>query len=151
ALNTLEARLAPLAKLHRDRKLESPTDDTQVRRLMRAVRSVYSKIPSAAPKKKDALDLDRLQRLLATCDGSPRGVRDRALLLFAFDSGGRRRSEVASADRSQLKPDGADYTFLLRRSKTNQTGQERPVDNKPIIGMAADAMRTWLRLLDAAG
>ncbi|MEJ8837776.1 site-specific integrase [Ramlibacter sp. AN1133] len=151
ALNTLEARLAAMARLHRDRGLEPPTEETKVRRLMRAVRVVYAKSPAGAPKKKDALHWDRLARLLATCDDTPRGVRDRALLLFAFDSGGRRRSEIVSADRSQLKRDAGDYIFTMRHSKTNQTGVEKATDAKPIVGNAAEALRAWLRLLDAAG
>ena len=40
--------------------------------------------------------------MLATCTDGLIGVRDRALLLFAFASGGRRRSEVASAVMENL-------------------------------------------------
>lgn len=150
ALNTLEHRLSALARLHRDRKLDSPTDDVQVRRVLRAVRSAYSK-RNQLPKKKDALRLEHLERLLATCDGTPAGVRDRALLLFAFDSGGRRRSEVAAADLSLLKKDGDGYSYHLAHSKTNQHGADRPEDKKPIVGVAAEAMRAWLQLLATHG
>lgn len=150
ALNTLQHRLAALARLHRDRHLPSPTDHQDVRRLMRAVRSAYAK-RGQLPKKKDALGLDHLSRLLATCDGTPQGVRDRALLLFAFDSGGRRRSEVAGADRALLKKDGDGFSYNLAFSKTNQQGADRPENHKPVVGLAADAMRAWLRLLAAAG
>jgi integrase len=150
ALNTLEHRLAALARLHRDRRLDSPTDHQDVRRLMRAARSAYAK-RGQLPKKKDALELDHLERLLATCDASPQGVRDRALLLFAFDSGGRRRSEVAAADLALLKKDGLDFIYNLAFSKTNQQGVDRGENHKPIVGAAADALRAWLRLLAAAG
>jgi hypothetical protein len=34
--------------------------------------------------------------MVATCTDGLLGLRDRALLLFAFSSGGRRRSEVAT-------------------------------------------------------
>ena len=40
--------------------------------------------------------------MLAACTDGLIGVRDRALLLFAFASGGRRRSEVASAVMENL-------------------------------------------------
>jgi len=47
---------------------------------------------SIVPDKKAAITLEPLQAMLATRDDSLRGVRDRALLLFAWSSGGRRRS-----------------------------------------------------------
>jgi len=150
ALNTLEHRLSALGRLHRDRKLDSPMDDPQVKRLMRAVRSSYAR-RGALPKKKDALELKHLDMLLATCDGTPAGIRDRALLLFAFASGGRRRSEVAAADLSLLKKTGMNFTYHLGFSKTNQQGAEHADSKKPIKGPAADAMRAWLRLLTANG
>src|SRR3546814_6260153 len=44
-----------------------------------------------------------LEDLLDTCaDGGPAALRDRALLLVAFGSGGRRRSELASLKVEQL-------------------------------------------------
>src|SRR5258708_6806480 len=60
-------------------------------------RSAYGR-RGEQPAKKDALTRDLLEQLLQTCDDSLRGRRDRALLLFAWSSGGRRRSEVAGAD-----------------------------------------------------
>ncbi|TAL65635.1 MAG: site-specific integrase [Burkholderiaceae bacterium] len=150
AINTLEHRLAAMAKIHRNRNLDSPTDHQDVRRLLRAVRSAYAR-RGDLPKKKDAFTLDRLERLLQTCDASPAGVRDRALLLFAFDSGGRRRSEIAGADLSMLKRDGEDYVFTLAFSKTNQAGTDRPENQKPVVGDAAQALRAWLDLLITSG
>jgi len=150
SLNTLEHRLAALARLHRDRGLDSPSEHNDVRRAMRAARSAYAK-RGQLPQKKEALHLAHLQRLLATCDETPAGVRDRALLLFGFDSGGRRRSEIAGADLAQLKVDGDGYTYNLAFSKTNQGGIDRPENYKPVVGDAARAMSAWLALLMAAG
>lgn len=150
ALNTLKHRLAAMARLHRSRKLESPTDSEEVRRLMRAVRNGYAK-RGQRPKAKDPLAATQLRRLLDTCDATPLGVRDRALLLFAFASGGRRRSEVAAADLALLKADGDGYSYHLVHSKTNQAGDERPEDHKPILGEAAEALRAWIALLYARG
>ena len=80
-----------------------------------------------------------------TCDDSLRGLRDRALLLFAWASGGRRRSEVVRATIENT-PRGEDgFLYLLRHSKTNQAGAAE--DAKPIVGAAARA-QAWL---DASG
>src|SRR6266702_5772787 len=47
--------------------------------------------------RKPALTKAPLEAMLATCTDGLIGLRDRALLLFAFASGGRRRSEVSAA------------------------------------------------------
>jgi len=60
--------------------------------------------------------------LIATCGNDLHGLRDRALLLVAYDSM-RRRSELISLrveDIEWLADDGA--TILLRKSKTDQHG-----------------------------
>lgn len=71
--------------------------------------------------------------MLATCDDSLKGKRDRALLLFAWASGGRRRSEVAAADMKFLKrlAPGA-FSYELAFSKSNQSGIDRPDNHKPV-------------------
>lgn len=150
SLNTLEHRMAAMVRLHRSRHLDSPTDHEEVRRLMRAVRSAHARRGQLA-RGADPLHADHLQRLLDTCDDSPLGVRDRALLYFGFASGGRRRSEIVGADLALLRPDGADYTYNLAFSKTNQTGTDLPENHKPILGEAAEALREWLQLLARAG
>ncbi len=87
-----------------------------------------------------------LEALLATCDDSLIGLRDRALLLFAWGSGGRRRSEVASARVEQLQVrDDAVFVFRLGVSKTNQAGEDRATDDKPVTGRAGLALRAWLQ------
>ncbi|MBP0644372.1 hypothetical protein J8J17_21495, partial [Mycobacterium tuberculosis] len=65
--------------------------------------------------------------MAATCDTSLKGKRDRALLYFAFASGGRRRSEVAEATVNHLTrlPEGG-YTYRLDHGKTLQSG--------PVVG-----------------
>jgi len=61
--------------------------------------------------------------MLATCDDSLEGIRDRALLCFAFSSSGRRRSEVAAADMRDLRRIGdKGYIYRLEHSKTQQEG-----------------------------
>ena len=84
--------------------------------------------------------------MLATCDDSLEGIRDRALLLFAWASGGRRRSEVSAATVEQLiKVDTRGYRFRLTRLKTNQDGNQATHPGKPIRGQAAEALTAWLQ------
>lgn len=86
-----------------------------------------------------------MQALLATCDDSLRGRRDRALLLFAWASGGRRRSEVAGADMQFLKRVPEGFVYTLAYSKTNQPGVDLPENSKPLLGPAAAALEDWLQ------
>ncbi|WP_070398430.1 site-specific integrase [Hydrogenophaga sp. PML113] len=144
ANNTLVHRVAVLSKAHQVKELKNPCRDPRVRELLSRTRKAYAK-RGELPKKKDALTKDPLKLLLATCDDSLRGKRDRALLLFAWASGGRRRSEVAAADMKFLTKTGpGEFSYELAHSKTNQSGAERPENHKPVLGAAGVALQDWL-------
>ena len=145
AHTTLVHRLAVMSKAHQLRQLPNPCQDAQVRELLSRTRKAYAK-RGALPKKKSALTKDPLQAVLATCDDSLRGKRDRALLLFAWASGGRRRSEVAAAEMAQLRRIApAEFVYTLFHSKTNQSGRDRPENHKPVLGAAGAALHDWLQ------
>jgi hypothetical protein len=132
-------------------KLANPCADPLVRELLARTRRAYAQ-RGARPKRQRALTKDPLQLLLATCDESLRGKRDRALLLFAWATGGRRRSEVAAATLENLQRVNAEaFVYTLAHSKTNQRGELRPEDVKPLVGSAAAAMTEWLAVLRAHG
>ena len=144
ALSTLVHRVAVLSKVHRVQALENPCEQPRVRDLMARTRRAYAK-RGALPHKAAALTRDPLEAMLATCDDSLTGLRDRALLLFAFASGGRRRSELTAAtlENTRRQPGGS-YVFELRHSKGNPQGQDRPENHKPVVGRAAAALNDWL-------
>lgn len=145
AISTVQHRLSVLSKVHQLKGLVSPMHDPKVRELLAKTRRAYAK-RGVTPDKKAALTLEPLQAMLATCDDSLRGVRDRALLLFGWSSGGRRRSEVTTATMENLRKVGPRaYSFTLLHSKTNQAGAARPDSEKPVVDEAADALSVWLR------
>lgn len=143
ALTTLIHRIAVLSKVHQVEKATNPCEQPRVRDLLSKTRRGYAK-RGALPRKKPALTKEPLEALLATCDGSLAGLRDRALLLFAFSSGGRRRSEVTSATLGNVQRQGDGFIFSLTHSKTNQAGMDLAENNKPIVGQAARALDAWL-------
>lgn len=144
ALATLLHRLSVIAKLHTSRDLPNPCAEPAVRELLAKTRRAYAK-RGARPAKKDALTREPLRALLATCDDSLRGKRDRALLLFAWASGGRRRSEVVRATCDNVRRVAPDrYVYTLGWSKTNQQGADLPENEKPVTGAAAAALTDWL-------
>ncbi len=141
---TLVHRLAVLSKAHQSRNLPNPCQDPRVREVLSRARKTYVR-QGGRVQKKAALTKDLLQQLLATCDDSLTGLRDRALLLFAWSSGGRRRSEVAQADMRFLRRLGPGrFMYELLVSKTNQAGRATPDSAKPVLGAAGAALEAWL-------
>ncbi len=151
---TVKRRLAHWATLHRWKGLMGPFAAPSLRTAVRlAVRA------SARPrrrKSKRAVTRTILDQLLATC-GSDRlcDSRDQALLLVAFGSGGRRRSELARLRVEQLSeeaplprdPDDPDSTRLpclaitLGKTKTATADEDARV---LLVGRPVEALREWL-------
>jgi len=142
-LATVRHRLAVLSEAHETKSLPNPCRTRAVQTLLERVRQAYAK-RGERPARKDALTKEPLEALLATCDESLIGLRDRALLLFAWASGGRRRSEVvrATIENTRKVPEGFLYTMGV--SKTNQEGIESADSYKPVVGRAATALEAWL-------
>ncbi|WP_037150250.1 site-specific integrase [Rhizobium freirei] len=107
-------------------------------------------------KSKRAITGDILTKLLATCAGDRLvDLRDRALLLTAFASGGRRRSEVAGlrvedlVDEEPVHTDPKNaaspllpcLTIHLGRTKTT-TAEDRA--HAVLIGRPVAALKQWL-------
>jgi len=148
-LSTIEQRVAVLSTAHKLKRLDNPCQLPTVRTLLsRARRSSVKR--GERPTKKTAITRKELEAMLATCDNSLEGIRDRALLCFGFASGGRRRSEIAAADMRDLRKTGEDtYIYRLEHSKTQQAGATSgSTPDKPIIGRSALALSAWL---EAAG
>jgi len=137
-LTTLRRYLASLSVAHQEAGFASPTVSPKVKILLRRARQASE---DQAPHKKAAITRDVLSALLQSCDDSLVGVRDRAIILVGFSSGGRRRDEIARMRIEDLvKVDGG-YLLRVRRSKTDQGGKGIVV---PILGQAATALTAWL-------
>ncbi|NKM58420.1 tyrosine-type recombinase/integrase [Rhizobium anhuiense] len=122
-----------------------------------ALKSAIRLAIRAAPRQRlrksaKAVTGDVLAKLLATCaTDSLRDVRDRAILMVAFASGGRRRSEIAGLRLEQLTveapievPDGPPLPSLaihLGRTKTT-TGEQD--DIVYLTGRPVEALTAWM-------
>lgn len=146
-LATVVHRVAVLSTAHRLRQMApNPAEAPAVRHLLARSRRAAVK-QGVRPRKKTALARSELEALLTTCDDSLEGLRDRALLCFGFASGGRRRSEIATADLADLRalPEGG-YVYWLGHSKTQQAGPAvGSTPDKPVLGAAAQALTAWLQ------
>ena len=122
-----------------------------------ALKSAIRLAIRAAPRQRlrksaKAVTGDVLTKLLATCaTDSLRDLRDRAILMVAFASGGRRRSEIAGLRREQLTveppievADGPPLPSLaihLGRTKTSNGEQD---DVVYLTGRPVEALNTWM-------
>lgn len=147
---TVRRRLANWSTLTRWRGLEgafsSPSIKSAIRLAVRALNQPRSR------KSASAITGDILSKLLATCSGDDlTSLRDQAILMVAFASGGRRRSEVASLRTEQLvkqvpvtDENGSPLPSLgihLGRTKTSGTDHDETVY---LTGRPVEALTRWL-------
>ena len=122
-----------------------------------ALKSAIRLAVRAAPRQRrrksaKAVTSDVLVKLLATCStDSLRDLRDRAILMVAFASGGRRRSEIAGLRVEQLTVEPPipvengsllpSLAIHLGRTKTT-TGEQDDVVY--LTGRPVDALNAWM-------
>lgn len=147
---TVRRRLANWSTLTKWRGLDGAFASPALKSAIRlAVRAVPRK---RARKTAKAVTGDVLAKLLATCaTDSLRDIRDRAMLMVAFASGGRRRSEIAGLRLEQLTmeapieteggPPLPSLAIHLGRTKTT-TGEQDDVVY--LTGRPVDALNAWL-------
>jgi site-specific recombinase XerD len=122
-----------ISTIHKLNRMDDPTKDPDV---IIEMRRMHRKLGRSA-KQAGSINLDTLDQMLLATDDSIRGLRDKALLLVAYDTLCR-RSELVSLQVKDVKitiKNGIESTsILLRKSKTDQ-----------------DSMGKWLRLSKRAG
>lgn len=154
APSTVQRRLSSWSTLTRWRGLTGRFDSPALKSALRL--AIRASARSRQRKSERAVTSDILAQLLATC-ASDRiaDVRDCALLLTAFASGGRRRSEVAALRCEQIipqesvprDPEDPESPLLpcvrlrLGRTKTTQADDDNYV---LMIGQPVNALRQWL-------
>ena len=151
APDTVRRRLSTWSTLTKWRGLDgafaSPALKSAIRLAVRA---------TPRPRKRKsakAVTGDVLSKLIATCrPDSLRDTRDRAILMVAFASGGRRRSEVAGLRKEQLSieppipvegsPPLPSMAIHLGRTKTSGADSDEVVY---LTGRPVEALDAWLR------
>ncbi len=142
---TLDRRIASWQAFHRMRNLTSPFSTPLVQQARQKARRANAR--PRIPKSPKPITRDILETLLATCDDSHRGIRDRAMLMLTFASGGRRRSEVTALNSEDIGLDdfatkGLVWIRLLETKTTNK--DQAPC--LPMKGRAARALVHWLEV-----
>lgn len=150
APGTVRRRLANWSTLSKWRGFDGAFASPALKSAIRlAVRAVPRKRGRKSAK---AVTGDILAKLLATCaTDSLRDLRDRAILMVAFASGGRRRSEIAGLRREQLSTEPAipvengtplpSLAIHLGRTKTS-SGEEDEIVY--LTGRPVEALNAWM-------
>lgn len=154
APNTVRRRLSSWSTLTGWRGLTGKFNAPGLRSAIKL--AVRASARPRARKSKKAVTADVLSNLLKACAGERLvDVRDRALLLMAFASGGRRRSEAATLRLEQLAeqdpvpadPKNLDSPRLpclrinLSRTKTTEADDDAFV---LLVGRPVTALQDWL-------
>jgi integrase len=150
APDTVRRRLATWSTLTKWRGLQGFFSSPALRSAIRL--SIRATPRPRKRKSAKAVTGDVLAKLLATCKtDSLRDVRDRAILMVAFASGGRRRSEIAGLRREQLQPeepivvDGGpslpSLSIHLGRTKTSGAENDEVVY---LTGRPVESLDAWL-------
>ncbi|MFT4151777.1 MAG: tyrosine-type recombinase/integrase [Paracoccaceae bacterium] len=143
AVSTLDRAIASWRAFHRMRNLASPFEAPVLRQARAKARKAAERAP--APKSANPVTRDVLLKLLDACGPGLRGVRDRAILMLGWASGGRRRSEIVSLnvedlDLSEFREKGQIWLRLPGTKTTTKGKTPRLV----LKGRAARAVVAWI-------
>jgi site-specific recombinase XerD len=138
--STIGRRAAAIGDRHKLAGYPSPIASEGVRAVLRGIRRTIG----SAKQGKAPATADIIGRMLALCDDSLIGTRDRALISFGF-AGAFRRSELCALEVADLVAVQDGLRVLIRRSKGDQEGlgQEVAIPHgyrlRPV-----EAVQTWL-------
>ena len=147
---TVRRRLALWSTMHRWKGFEAPFSLPSVRHALRL--AVRANPRPRARKSAKAVTKEVLEAIIATCQtGSIVDLRDRAILLIAFASGGRRRSEVARLRISDLvdrdpvwSADGTALPALEIRLGRTKTASAESDERVYVVGRPVVFLKQWI-------
>jgi len=118
---TIRRRVAAIGRIHRLLELDGPSGTQTV---VLAMRRMYRK-RGRRQRQPKGLTAALRRRLLDHCGDDLRGLRDRVLIALGYDSLCRRSELVAIRVEDITELEDGSGAVLIRRSKTDQTGQGR--------------------------
>ena len=137
---SIRIAVASISAVHRLNELYDPTTHPDVKIELRRMHRNLGRESQQAT----GINIDLLKKMVGATDKSARGVRDRALLLTAYDTMCR-RSELVSLSMKDLiiNHDEKTLKMKLRRSKTDQDGLGRWLH---LTKKAQSAILDWIKL-----
>lgn len=135
--STIRRKVASISSVHRLSGYKDPTKHSEVKITLRKIsRHLGCRFDQAYPVTRPVLD-----QLIKACSQDLRGLRNKALLLIAYDSL-RRRSELVSLRISDIDwlPNQT-CSILLRKCKTDQHGSGQWIH---LGAETSAALRQWM-------
>ena len=125
------------------KNLASPFDAPLIRQARAKARRAAAR--PRQRKSENPITRDLLRALIASCGPSRRDSRDRAALILAWASGGRRRSEITGLNVADIdtRPMAERDLIRVRLLCTKTTGAEA-APQLPLKGAAARAVLDWI-------
>jgi site-specific recombinase XerD len=120
--STIQRRIAAISQVHQWNGYPSPTQTSIVRTTFDGIKRKRG----TRPAQKTAMTEKVIKAICKVIPDTPKGIRDRALILLGFH-GGFRRSELLDLQVQDVKFTFEGMEILLRRSKTDQEGRGRVV------------------------
>jgi site-specific recombinase XerD len=135
--STIRRKVSSISAIHRLSNLTDPTKHPEVKIAQRKIyRKLGTRFDQAHP-----INRPLLERMVAVCASDLRGLRDRALLMVAYDSM-RRRAELVSLRIEDIEGlSNGEASVLLRKNKTDQHGTGKWIHLSP---ETARALQDWL-------
>jgi site-specific recombinase XerD len=135
---SIRMAVASIATIHKLNRFNDPVNDPDVKLEMRRMHRHLGRASSQAY----GINKDLLDKMITSTDNSLRGIRDKAILLVAYDSLCR-RSELVSLEIEDLVIDSnnENLRLKLRRSKTDPDGIGK---NLYLSNEAQLALKEWI-------
>jgi len=136
---SIRRAIAGISTIHKLNRFIDPTKDPEVSIEMRRMHRALGRASNQA----QAINISDLQRMISATDDTLRGLRNRALILVAYDTLCR-RSELASLMAEDIKRTNDQkqpLKILLRRSKTDPDGVGRWLT---ISEQSQQALDNWI-------
>ena len=118
APTTIRRRLAAISQMHRFNHLPFSASHAVIRTTWKGLLRRHGRPVDKAA----AIGLPTIRQLVATCNDSPAGHRDRALLLIGF-AGAFRRAELVALQLDDVSHTATGLRLRIRRGKTDATGE----------------------------
>ncbi len=142
-VSTIVRRIKALNWAHKIKNLPSPLQDPLLKKCLSDAKRVRVRA-GYVPKRSRAITKPVLQKMIRKINPQTlKGKQDRAVLEFGFYTGGRRRSEIVSAEYRFLTqlPKGG-YEYYQHRKKTDQEGKG---SQKILRRQYAKSLSVWLK------
>ena len=141
---SIRRAIAGIASIHKLNRFQDPTKDPDV---MLEMRRMHRKLGRASSQAL-GVTADILEKMLNATEGNIKGIRDRALLLVAYDTLCR-RSELVSLRVEDVRTRNINglesTTILLRKSKTDQDSNGRWLH---LSKRTQQALTEWIQKLN---